>query len=1304
MLRPSRWFGGWSRSSSEINLATNENVHSLEQLKNLHRLLEKNQIVSENNRTLLVETLRQIAEILIWGDQNDSSVFDFFLEKNMLCFFLNIMKQKCGGFVCTQLLQTLNILFENIKNETSLYYLLSNNHVNSIIIHKFDFSDEEVMAYYISFLKTLSLKLNAHTIHFFFNEQTADFPLYTEAIKFFNHPEKMVRIAVRTLTLNVFKVPNRAKLEFIRDRTAAPYFSNLTWFIGSHITLLDETLRSLGSKQSTNASNILMRLDDLFAEHLDHLHYLNDIFSLQISDLNDVLSDNLFNRFIIPLYVQSLLNQIVENPNVDESITNDEMMKKIDKLHPSVALFLLIQILLIVSYESFSNRLIDLLFYDSDRMKSALNNCEFNQPNISLETAIEQSINLTSNPNYSDSNDSISATQKSLSSSLSSLEIKMNANNSISYQIKDQIEKANSLSEQVESEKKFETINQSPTLWLDHPFLVVIIDLLNSNIVDKSFSNSETITLSAINCDGYENVKRKSQSNSLTNNIDLIRIFHSEFIQQILSQHHLVIHDDRLILFSLALIEAIISDNKSANKNIDGFFRPRTNLCVQSQDSFLNTLLNSLLSIIYRNSSIRLITFELAVHIFRRLIGLTSVPIVIKSSNDVTTKSSQNDTSDDYDDGGEKIFVKKSLLTDHHLALIEQSKEDSCHLLRQYFVSIDKAKFLNLFEREAKMFFKLTKSSSRSSWARISTSEFKIWINEADSSLEKMFMNASLLMKADDIGSALPNTESNLHLRSPGMDYEKIRHSLQIYFTLKLLSIDLRRSMTDTIDEKLEDLVTILDEDQSAYSTVKLDNFIDLDNCDLNYCTVTFYQIIPSIVNRTRNFGKNQRRSSASSSTVTKSSTFMTPSSPNSPSISLNNSSVRKSCRFMAIVSELLILIEPDEKRYGWGVVLFIARLQDIEKILMTVKDFGQMATAPPLPERDDNKSIFLSFTSFQISKVLMDQKMVSSTSSHQQPFTTFRSRLDQNENIIARFQFADAIRYIAARNCLLRSHKKMLDIKITAISRLIDMPISKTNRIDSNSSSSSIYDSKINETGSKLQHQNHNASMMMMMMKNNQSNLSKYGSAAAIPGVAVATSSSPSSINNDGVEQYDSRLISQINANKKRYAYPFGYISTNRLRSSPVSIKNSNEIDHNRKKKPKIPASEVSEEEPNAIPLNDMTPKILQKNSQSSSPSFSIFPANDNSQLQKVEANHTIQIDQEESSEIPKNSSGEMDGDIGTVSTQSKTTDSIKVELPIKTENNFVIDNFNNKSTKTTTIAKKLGRSKFEKAKTFDI
>lgn len=46
--------------------------------------------------------------------------FSFFLEKQMLSYFLSIMAQKCGSYVCVQLLQTLNILFENIRHETSL--------------------------------------------------------------------------------------------------------------------------------------------------------------------------------------------------------------------------------------------------------------------------------------------------------------------------------------------------------------------------------------------------------------------------------------------------------------------------------------------------------------------------------------------------------------------------------------------------------------------------------------------------------------------------------------------------------------------------------------------------------------------------------------------------------------------------------------------------------------------------------------------------------------------------------------------------------------------------------------------------------------------------------------------------------------------------------------------------------------------------------------------------------------------------------------------------------------------------------
>ncbi|XP_056608096.1 protein CLEC16A isoform X2 [Triplophysa dalaica] len=371
--RSRSWVGGQGKS---------KNIHSLDHLKYMYHVLTKNTTVTDHNRNLLVETIRSITEILIWGDQNDSSVFDFFLEKNMFAFFLNILRQKSGRYVCVQLLQTLNILFENISHETSLYYLLSNNHVNSIIVHKFDFSDEEIMAYYISFLKTLSLKLNNHTVHFFYNEHTNDFALYTEAIKFFNHPESMVRIAVRTITLNVYKVDNQHMLHYIRDKTAVPYFSNLVWFIGSHVIELDKCVQT--DEEHKNRG----KLSDLVAEHLDHLHYLNDILIINCEFLNDVLTDHLLNRLFLPLYAYSL-------------VTEEQSEER--KINPQVSLYLLSQVFLIIHYRPLVNALADVILNGDLSMfsvqteqsahKSSSNAGvrRFTKPAESLERSLEMS-------------------------------------------------------------------------------------------------------------------------------------------------------------------------------------------------------------------------------------------------------------------------------------------------------------------------------------------------------------------------------------------------------------------------------------------------------------------------------------------------------------------------------------------------------------------------------------------------------------------------------------------------------------------------------------------------------------------------------------------------------------------------------------------------------------------------------------------------------------------------------------------------------------------------------------------------
>ena len=90
-------------------------------------------------------------------------------EKNILKHFLSIVRQKYDRSVTVQVMQTLSIMIQNISKQQSLYYLFSNNYINDLIVHDFDFNDNEILSYYVSFLKTISLKLDRDVINFFFN-------------------------------------------------------------------------------------------------------------------------------------------------------------------------------------------------------------------------------------------------------------------------------------------------------------------------------------------------------------------------------------------------------------------------------------------------------------------------------------------------------------------------------------------------------------------------------------------------------------------------------------------------------------------------------------------------------------------------------------------------------------------------------------------------------------------------------------------------------------------------------------------------------------------------------------------------------------------------------------------------------------------------------------------------------------------------------------------------------------------------------------------------------------------------------
>lgn len=84
-------------------------------------------------------------------------------------------------------------------------YMFSNNYINSLLSTKFDFDDEEVASWYVSFIKSLSLLVNPDTIKLFLNDRAKHFPIYSESVKFFRAKDSMVRTHTRNVTLSIFR-------------------------------------------------------------------------------------------------------------------------------------------------------------------------------------------------------------------------------------------------------------------------------------------------------------------------------------------------------------------------------------------------------------------------------------------------------------------------------------------------------------------------------------------------------------------------------------------------------------------------------------------------------------------------------------------------------------------------------------------------------------------------------------------------------------------------------------------------------------------------------------------------------------------------------------------------------------------------------------------------------------------------------------------------------------------------------------------------------------------------------------------
>lgn len=304
MLRAIFGGGRSSRVESPAPAISDAERFSLTHLSSLHATLERLRGAAPSYAIddTIVDTVKQLSELMVYGDKHeDSGFFEFFCEKGLLRTLVELFRDQARtSAVRVQIIQSLSVLFINISSSSSLFYLLSNNHINDLISSRVDPSDEELLAYYVSFLKSLSLSLNEGTVHFFLQnyggrkgraegasssgnsdgapnlgEHDVDatrpsasgvagatklpasdpkpppgalLPLYTEALRFSHHGDSMVRATVRTLTLNVYNVDDAG----VRSFLCAPgphyaYHVQLAQHVRSSVLRISGLVAALGN-------------------------------------------------------------------------------------------------------------------------------------------------------------------------------------------------------------------------------------------------------------------------------------------------------------------------------------------------------------------------------------------------------------------------------------------------------------------------------------------------------------------------------------------------------------------------------------------------------------------------------------------------------------------------------------------------------------------------------------------------------------------------------------------------------------------------------------------------------------------------------------------------------------------------------------------------------------------------------------------------------------------------------------------------------------------------------------------------
>ena len=300
---------------------------------NIHLLLKSKEKI-EKLKNQFIQLIETTAEILIEGDKNNPEIFILFKEKSFIEELCQLIKRR-NRDINFQIIKSFSLLISNLSNEENINFILQSKLMDEILFLESENIDNDYLYYYINFIKSLIIKINDKTIELFFHKENYSFPILTNVLKFYNHPDEMIRNVVRNILLTILKLNFEPCIIYICNLPILSYFN----FLGCRMRDMIKTYDKKIEKEKIEDANFLH--DEL----INDIIYIQDIFSLNIERINFILTNSIFYYVVIPLICNSFI--------IEDSI-----------ITKNTSLYILILFFKYIKEESFINCLLGILFMD----------------------------------------------------------------------------------------------------------------------------------------------------------------------------------------------------------------------------------------------------------------------------------------------------------------------------------------------------------------------------------------------------------------------------------------------------------------------------------------------------------------------------------------------------------------------------------------------------------------------------------------------------------------------------------------------------------------------------------------------------------------------------------------------------------------------------------------------------------------------------------------------------------------------------------------------------------------------------